>query len=85
MEEMLQQELALSRGDTCECHCFPCLTDGSQVSWAFLMKIFWERIVLAVLLTDSHVRTVHTGLISLLQPSRSWIPSLSWLDLLSLW
>lgn len=83
MGEMLQQELALSRGDNCER--FPGFTDGSQVSWAFLMKIFLERIVLAVLLTDTLVRTVHTGLISLLQPSRSWIPSLSWLGLLSLW
>lgn len=68
-----------------KCHCFRCSTDGSQVSWSFLVKIFLERSLLAVLLTDTLVRTVHTGLISLLQPSRSWIPSLHWLGLLSLW
>lgn len=63
------------------CPCFPCLTAGSLVSWAFPMRIFLERSVLAVLLTDTPVRMSTLAWFSLF---RSWIPALSWLGLLSL-
>lgn len=50
----------------------------------FLRTIFLARSMLAVLLTDALVGTVHANLRFLsLQPSRSEVSSLSWLVLLS--